>query len=363
MSGKRQHFIPQFLQRGFTVSDDAANAWVFHKERPPLNTNTKNIALEGQFYSQDGDTSVDDAITEDEAGLAKFVEELRGAADGDGVEPQRAARLIAHMLIRTRHVRENFRRMTGGLVTGLYAALSDPEKLVAVFTRHFEDDENLIRALRRSLTMAFADRPPEQLNRLLGEAATRGALREARAVLPQLFAAGAVEIATALKAEGDLAQSLLKDAMKSGHLKALKRFGTGSAREEAFTKLKFHVCKCPEGNLILGDSAVVYAIEGARQVAPLNDSTMPMIGVLLPLDSETCLIGELDEPCAVFSNAESVREAIAASSLEFFIAPANTNENRQLVETIGRQAHLLNEAEVVEILEGLSLGGEQQSNA
>lgn len=357
MAGKRHHFIPQFLQRGFASLDNASNAWVFRKDGSPFNTSIQNIALEGQFYTREGDQSVDDAITNDEGALATFVTELRLAANGTNVDSQQAARLVAHMLVRTRHVRENFGMMSGELVGGVYSAMSDPEKLAAVLIAHIQDDENLTRILKQFITAAVGDSvPPEELSRRLDEGITPAVLQQARTELPVHFMASAGEQAKAMQAEGQQAQSLLKGAMKSGHLKALKRVGTTSAREEAFAKLKFHVRKYPGDDIILGDSAVVYAVEGERQAVPLNDATMPMIGVLLPLNTETCLIGELDGPCVAFDTAEGVRQALATCSLEFFIASTDSAENRALAREIASNSHLLSDAEVAEILGDLGLG-------
>jgi hypothetical protein len=41
MAGKRQHFIPQFIQSGFAshVSGDEIYTWVYRKEAKPFNTN------------------------------------------------------------------------------------------------------------------------------------------------------------------------------------------------------------------------------------------------------------------------------------------------------------------------------------
>ncbi|HWT19729.1 MAG TPA: DUF4238 domain-containing protein [Variovorax sp.] len=356
MAGKRHHFIPQFLQRGFGSPENASNAWVFRKGRPAFNTSIQNIALEGQFYTHDGDTSVDDAITDDEGPLAAFVTDLRAAMDGAKVNSQRAAKLVAHMLVRTRHVRENFGRMTGDLMDGVYSAMSDPDKLAAVLTAHIQDDANLTRILKQLLTVAAGDRfPPEELSRLLDETVTPAMLRQAREELPAYFKANAEEQARALQTEGQLAQGLLKGAMKSGHLKALRRVATTSAREDAFSRLTFHVRKYLEGNIILGDSAAVYAVAGERRVAPLNDATMPMVGVLLPLDAETCLVGELNGRCEVFDTAESVRQAIAGCSLEFFVASVDTPENRALASNIAKDSYLLDAVDVEEILGGLGL--------
>ncbi|QFZ84062.1 DUF4238 domain-containing protein [Variovorax paradoxus] len=356
MAGKRHHFIPQFLQRGFGSPENASNAWVFRKDRPAFNTSIQNIALEGQFYTHDGDRSVDDAITDDEGALAAFVTDLRAAANGTNVDSQQAAKLVAHMLVRTRHVRENFERMTGDLVNGVYNAMSDPTKLAAVLTAHIQDDANLTRILKQILTVAAGDQfPLKELSRHLDQALTPAMLQRARAELPAYFKANADEQARALQTEGKLTQGLLKGAMKSGHLKALKRVATSSEREEAFAKLTFRIRKYPGGNIILGDSAAVHAVAGERRVAPLNDATVPMVGVLLPLDTETCLIGELNGRCEVFETAESVRQAIAGCSLEFFVASVDTPENRALVSNVAKDSYLLDAADVEEILGDLGL--------
>lgn len=319
MAGKRHHFIPQFLQRGFASLGDVHNAWVFHKERSAINTNIKNIAIEGQFYAHEGDTSVDDKITDVEGSLAAFVTKLCGAPDGTAVDSHKAAELINHSLVRTRHVRQNFQRTSEQLLRKTYAALMDPEKLTAVLIRHIQTDENFPNLVRKRLVLELANVVPEEQIAEAVEALLPAAIQHLAAAMPDEIRRTAPDHARALEAEAKMAfeSSLLREAVKQAHLKALRLPSAPTTREDAFAELTFEVRRFAEGDIILGDSVAVYAVTGERKVTPLNDSATPMIGVLLPLDPETCLIGELGEPCESFSTAASIRRSIAECSLEF----------------------------------------------
>src|SRR4030042_6670288 len=102
MSGKRQHFIPQFLQEGFASHKvgDAVFTWVYRKDRPPFNPNIINVGVESLFYTHKQDTLADDLITKAEGPLSVLVEELRNSTPGDISDP-RVPELIAHLEFRT----------------------------------------------------------------------------------------------------------------------------------------------------------------------------------------------------------------------------------------------------------------------
>lgn len=352
MAGKRHHFIPQFIQRGFASLGDLHNAWVFPKKRQPFNTNIKNIALEGQFYSHEGDTSVDDKITDEEGALASFLKDLLDMGDMADVDAPKAGHLINHSIIRTRHFRQNYQQTSEEIIKRLYSSLSNPETLIAVMEKHIQKEENILQPVREALVAALvgilpANKIEEAVKDLLPEF-----IRVAKIELPIQIRRTAHEQAHSLKIEGQafLESPLFKAAMKKGHLKALGQVSTPTPRQLEFSKLKFNVRKFPDGNIILGDSVAVYAVSSERKIAPINDSTSPMTGVLLPLDPETCLIGTLDEPCDCFSTPASIRESIAACSLEFFIAHRDSPENQQLTAKIGKNSHLLNQNDINEIL-------------
>ena len=114
MAGKRQHFIPRFLQEGVAShrKGDEAFTWVYRKGRPPFNTNIANVGVESSFYTEGDDTEVDDRITDAEVEFSQRVRQLRTIMPGQVSDP-RLASFIAHLEVRTRHVRQAFFRLGG----------------------------------------------------------------------------------------------------------------------------------------------------------------------------------------------------------------------------------------------------------
>jgi hypothetical protein len=110
MAGKRQHFIPQFLQRGFAshVLGDEVFTWVYRKGAKTFNPNIKNVGVEGFFYSEEDDQKLDDTITKAEGHLAHIVNILRLEGDVHHTDSEEVAQLIAHLEVRTRHLRQSF---------------------------------------------------------------------------------------------------------------------------------------------------------------------------------------------------------------------------------------------------------------
>ncbi|HGG7003028.1 TPA: DUF4238 domain-containing protein, partial [Salmonella enterica subsp. enterica serovar Abortusovis] len=64
MAGKRQHFIPRFLQRAFSIERNGKyfTNW-YRKDYSKNNMIIENIGLENKFYSIFDDSSVDDKMT------------------------------------------------------------------------------------------------------------------------------------------------------------------------------------------------------------------------------------------------------------------------------------------------------------
>lgn len=53
MSGRKQHFIPQALLRGFGVTKGkATRVYVFRKGQEPYRSSTEGVAAQRDFYSE-----------------------------------------------------------------------------------------------------------------------------------------------------------------------------------------------------------------------------------------------------------------------------------------------------------------------
>lgn len=85
MSGKKQHYIPQSILKGFRISQNGkiARVWVFKKDEEPRTASTRDVAAQRYFYSElsKGDSfTLDDAITEYENAFSDKVRLLRDTA-------------------------------------------------------------------------------------------------------------------------------------------------------------------------------------------------------------------------------------------------------------------------------------------
>lgn len=355
MAGKRHHFIPQFLQRGFAShvnaranKADECNAWVYRKSGTAFNTNIKNIGLEGQFYSHDGDTVVDDTITDAEGPLATFVTEIRGKDDGAVVDSESAANLLMHISMRTRHLRKSLSDLGGSVMGRMFFALSDEKLLERKFLEY-------VRANPESVV----DTVKEQLDEVLarGGVPERDRVQMLELLLPSMLeAVGRADIRGAV---GTMARTIananegfqsdptkIEVTAKNGHLRALRHSLAPPKKLKLLADLSYRIHKFAESGIILGDSGAIFALGSARGVVPFFDGMDPLGAALLPLDSETCLIGVSDAAEEFFSTSEVIRKHISECSLEYFLANTESDENLALVERIGTNARLLTDEEI-----------------
>lgn len=142
---------------------------------------------------------------------------------------------------------------------------------------------------------------------------------------------------------------------KRGHLRALGRGLTPPKKLEALKKLTYYVYEFADGDLILGDSSVVYAVDSARVTVPFYDGLDKLLGVALPLSPRACLIGSAGPSCEVFATAEQIVRHVAECSLEFFLSHTSGAQNQQLVAQIGKNAQFLAPGEIQGILGELGL--------
>ncbi len=134
MAGKRQHYVPRLLQRGFLddPTDDAERTWLHRPGTAARLVGIRDVGVENWFYSRkstDGTSTLDDAITDYERDLAKNVRTLRDAAPGTGIDAALAAETVVHFVLRAAHLR---RIMSSGITSAtdeIAALFTDPARL------------------------------------------------------------------------------------------------------------------------------------------------------------------------------------------------------------------------------------------
>lgn len=338
MSGKRQHFIPRFLQEGFAShkAGDAVFTWVHRKNGSPFNTNIINVGVEGLFYTQEQDTLADDLITKAEGPLSVLVEELRNSTPGD-ISDTRVPELIAHLEFRTRHVRQSVMQTGGYLVSRIIDFVADQDFFIHYLERKFQNDPSL---LRESLSKEFHQQG-------LPQSMLEPMMKMAMPLIP-IFMAQLKPMLPVMAAE--LRKVLLEklpEAVKSGHIKALKQTTQPELKIQRYKELAYAILSVEDCSLILGDSAVLFNVAGPKPYKVLLEKDDTLKGIFLPLSPHTLLVGAYGG-CS--PSVPDLRQALARCSLEYFIAHETSDENNLLREQIGKEAHPLTKEQMEEII-------------
>ena len=102
MSGRRQHYLPRFLQRPFRSRSKGGDFVHVHEQgRTPYVANLMGVGQERDFYGHPDHSTLDDAITQHETRLAHVLRRLE--ADGlHGVTNREIAGLISAIALRTK---------------------------------------------------------------------------------------------------------------------------------------------------------------------------------------------------------------------------------------------------------------------
>ena len=112
------------------------------------------------------------------------------------------------------------------------------------------------------------------------------------------------------------------------------------------SSLRFSIVEDASGDMILGDSIVLFEVSGSRRYKTLLEGRDELKALFLPLTPKSVLVGTT-EPAAMIPI--DLREAIGRCSFEYFISSERTDRNESLQGEIGEDAPLLSEEEMNEI--------------
>jgi hypothetical protein len=311
---------------------------VYRKGARPFNANITNVGVEAFFYTHGDDTLADDLITDAEGAFSNLVRRLRGTIPTALSDPQ-LPQLIAHLEVRTRHLRQSFLRAGDYLVSRLLDFVADERSFMDYFERTLRNDPSI---LRKSFSdhLAKCGLPETMLEPMLklGGPLLPAILAPLGPMLPKL----AEELRSVLP-------KIFNEAAKSGHIRALKQAVSPEVRTEWYKDLTYSLVDADD-HLILGDSAVLFHIEGTKPYKAFLEKQDILDAVFLPLSPRRVLVGARE---SVSAPPPDLRQVIARCALEYFIADENCEANDPLQERIGEDASLLTEAELEEIISGI----------
>lgn len=334
MAGKRQHFIPQFLQEGFASRCEGENCyvWVYRKDQEPFETNIENVGAEGYFYTDGEDTEADDLITKAEGQFAKLVDHLRHCS-AIGPANSEIAGLLAHLEVRTRHIRQSFLRLGSVVVDRFLQLMQDDDAFFRYLMRIVDEDPRLmISAIQKELPKYG-----------IAESAAEDLWQAIRPYAPDLLAQQKADFSRLGRGLRGVLPKQLQSAAKSAQISALKRGVSPEPRVSKYAELQYFLVTSSEP-LLLGDSIVLVEVDdGGRRFKAFAEGCAPIKQVYLPLSAWRLLVGTRDKEPHIPAD---LGELIAQTSLEYFVAPQRSDALTTLATRIGETALPLTDEEL-----------------
>lgn len=121
MAGRRQHYLPRFLQRPFRYREKEDIDYVHaHESTHSYAPSTMGVGQERDFYGHPEESTADANITASEGKLADILNRLIGAPEH--VSQEDYAKLVAALTVRTRSMRNALVELAGTVVPAMAEA-------------------------------------------------------------------------------------------------------------------------------------------------------------------------------------------------------------------------------------------------
>ncbi|HFQ3243179.1 TPA: DUF4238 domain-containing protein [Escherichia coli] len=339
MAGNRQHFIPRFLQRGFSNEKNGKyfTNW-YRKDCFKENMIVENIGLENKFYSHYGDSSVDKKITENET--YSYSRILNSLVDGSYNLDNRKdlAEFIYHMEIRTKNLRENMIDSWAYFGEQLKNRLLDKETLIDYFQRNPKTIKELLQNELNKLPILASLH--EQYNSMFFDNVQLWLPNAAEKMLSTLVPKFEQEIISKIP---EIVKKVQLDVLVSSEDK----------KSNIYKNMHYKVLKTNQ-SLILGDSIVIFEVSGERKFKPFYESNDGLKCIYIPLDSYSLLYATPnpeDKP-----NVDGINKAIAQCSFDFFISKFHSDECQIFRSEIGKNVFIVTTEYIDEILSKIIAG-------
>lgn len=339
MSGKRQHFIPRFLMKGFRSHSERGQdfTWVFRSGSSPFNPNITNIGLETHFYTDINDTGLDKKITDAEQEYSNLIDDLRNHRTGR-IANDLIPEFIAHMEVRTRHFRINFLQMSEDLVDLMIDYLSEGDTFFEYAFNNIRDPNSL---MHNEFIQEFinAGESKERIEKGIEKDP------EMLMILLKVLLPSSNSIHAFLK--NIFPKESLSDIIKRSHINSLKKSISPKIRINFYKEFDYYVREFSPKNLILGDSPVLFKVDKEKPYCTFTDKDTEIHAIFLPLCKNKLLVGMRNE---IFNIDNKLPEIIAKTSMDYFISPENSEENTLLQQMIGEKARLISHNEIENIV-------------
>jgi len=331
MSGRKQHFIPQSLLRGFSFLGKGSKQQIvaYTYDRGIFTAATDGIGAERNFYSElavQGETqTLDDKITDFETPLSDVLVGMRKLSHRASAETQQTAIFVTHLTVRNDHFRKSV--STGGVTMfdGLQSSMSDEQTAMALLglggnrpSPVFGDAVKNLLAENAAVFAALGLREDQIIEWAFNYAKANFSEFHSQLVGPMQAAFE--------KFTGPTILEMAADAQR----RALETDLSPKAWIDRLSEMDWHV-EHSDVPLILPDCESI-AADNSGTARPLMLAEKDAVeAILVPISSDRLLVG-LHGRDAMPSF--DVNAAFAACSWDFFVASSRNYELETLRDTI-----------------------------
>ena len=328
MAGKKQHFIPQHFQKPFVIPGSHDRLWVFRRgQSSGFTVARKKAAAKEYFYSKpspDGAPTLDDLVTEYEYDLHKIVDRIRELEIGSAVDSREIAQVIAHLAVRSSHLRE-----TMGEVVG--AATDATQRLLRV-------------ELGDSLTNLPRNHPPKGIYQPISEELKKAGLLNLTPVTEvtiitllyalirersqELLSGASSQLTEILKQLSTQAPKIIQRAQTSVLQEAL----APEERIARLSQLTWHVVPAHGDSVILPDCTSI-AFDGREWRPLVFVGSSELKAVALPLAPDRLVVGKSESTQAV--DVSQFNRHAAQASYSFFLSNYTSEALEQFAAVLG----------------------------
>lgn len=316
MAGRKQHYIPQALLRGFeaTKVGKHTQVWVFRQGREAYVSSTEGVAAQRDFYSplSIGQVTLDDQITNYESAvLTPAITELRETEPGP-VAADLAASAVTHLSVRAAFVRGSFSEAAQQFLEHFSQVLRSHESTRAAMGVDSPNSQSM-------LAKTLEDEVRNQFGFLDENARARiGKLVHFR--VRERFASDYTNLAEQAHLQVELLKNYLPQAIVFGHARALEQALVPQARMEKLRAMNWRVLQVNEpAHFVLPDClALASGKEDFSELIPYSISNdEKLAGVVMPVSATRLLIGSFGEATLELN---ALNDALAECSLDFFVS-------------------------------------------
>jgi len=329
VAGRKQHFIPQALQRGFgEATGKKTQVYVFKKGQKPYLSSTEGVAAQRDFYSEPSEEeTLDDRITKyEELVLSPAVAALRESPAGP-IDAHVAAAVVVHLSIRSAFVRGTFSAAATELLEHFANSMeSDDTARALLEIDSLKSESMLVKSIEEDIVPNFGQMPEGFRNAFAKLAHFR-----AREKFPQMFPS----LTAAVLQQFEMLLEKMPELIDSSHSKALDRDLVPQGRVNRLKEMNWQIIAVDApSHFVLPDCLAIGSptpdFKSAEPYWLVNDDELA--GVVMPISSAKALVGCTGAAQIMLPR---LNYALARCSLEFFISSRVDAQTTDAAQSIG----------------------------